>query len=77
MREVNVSRAGGNTVSRNAYKHVAAELKRPNLCTENGQSNLWAWGTAITARDKRDALTVVLIHNGMRSSEVQFSCEWG
>ena len=67
MREVNVSRAGGNTVSRNAYKHVAAELKRPNLCTENGRSNLWAWGTASTARDKRDALAVVLIHNGMRS----------
>lgn len=37
-----------------------------NPFTEDGHVDfiqLWAWGTAITARDKRDALTVVLIHN--------------
>ena len=62
-------------ISRQAYIHVVAELKRPcmtNPCTEDGHLIsfiLWAWGTATTARDKRDAFTVVLIHRKGRANE--------
>ena len=67
----NVSHAGGK-----AYLHVAAELKGP---VHDGISarrtdmllsiKLWAWGTANTARDKRDAMTAVVIHNSLPSEK--------
>ncbi|KAF8267019.1 hypothetical protein EI94DRAFT_86525 [Lactarius quietus] len=33
----------------------------------------WAWGTANTARDKRDAMAVVVINDSRRTSEAQFT----